>query len=79
MYEGIRKLLPYAKGLSAKTHGFDENGNDININYVKMLQILKDFGYSGFIGVEQEVYGLDPIEAIQLTKNLIFKSWNKLS
>lgn len=79
MYEGIRKLLPYAKGLSAKTHGFDENGNDINIDYVKMLQILKDFGYSGFIGVEQEVYGLDPIESIQLTKNLIFKSWNKLS
>ena len=78
MYEGIKKLLPFAKGVSAKTHGFDENGNDVDIDYIKMLEILRDSNYKGFIGVEQQVLNLDPLISIEKTKNLIFKSWNKL-
>ena len=33
MYEGIEKLMKYAKGVSAKTHGFDLEGNDVDIDY----------------------------------------------
>ena len=44
MYDGIEKLMKYAKGVSAKTHGFDSEGNDVDINYKKMLQIVKKSG-----------------------------------
>ena len=38
--------------MSAKTHGFDSEGNDVDIDYKRMLQIVKNQDYSGFIGVE---------------------------
>ena len=64
MYDGIKKLMKYAKGVSAKTHGFDINGNDVDIDYKKMLQIVKESEYQGFIGVEAQAFTMDPIEAI---------------
>ena len=83
MYDGIDKLLPYAKGLSAKITGFDENGNDLDINYSKMLNVVKKSNYNGYIGIEQQSFidnpGLDPIEAIKMAKKLIFNSWNNIS
>ena len=42
MYDGVEKLMKYAKGVSAKTHGFDSNGNDVDIDYKKMVKIVKD-------------------------------------
>ena len=36
MYNGIEKLMKFAKGVSAKTHGFDSNGNDVDIDYKKI-------------------------------------------
>tara|TARA_B100000575_G_scaffold83496_1_gene65729 strand:- start:6487 stop:7563 length:1077 start_codon:yes stop_codon:yes gene_type:complete len=82
MYDGINKLLPYAKGLSAKITGFDENGGDLDIDYSKMLDIVRKSNYNGYIGIEQQSFienpGLDPIEAIKMAKKLIFKSWNNL-
>ena len=82
IYEGVSKLLPYAKAVSAKVNSFDENGEDLDIDYTKMLKIIKDSNYSGYIGVEQQASFedyTDPIQAINLTKELLFKSWSKLS
>ena len=41
-----------------------------------MMQIVKDSGYRGYIGVEFGGFGsnLSAIEGIRATKNLIFKS-----
>ena len=83
MYEGISKLLPYAKGLSAKITGFDENGDDLDIDYSKMLDVVRKSNYNGYIGIEQQSFidnpGLDPIEAIKMAKKLIYKSWSNIS
>ena len=83
MYDGISKLLPYAKGLSAKITGFDENGDDLDIDYSKMLDVVRKSNYNGYIGIEQQSFidnpGLDPIEAIKMAKKLIFKSWSNIS
>ena len=76
MYDGIKKLMKYAKGVSAKTHGFDINGNDVDIDYKKMLQIVKDSEYQGFIGVEAQAFTMDPIEAIIASKKLLVNSYS---
>ena len=76
MYDGIEKLMKYAKGVSAKTHGFDSEGNDVDIDYKKMLQIVKKSNYSGFIGVEAQAFTMDPIEAIKASKKLLLNSYS---
>ena len=75
MYDGVKKLMKYAKGVSAKTHGFDSNGNDVDIDYKKMIKIVKESGYSGFIGVEAQAFTMDPIEAIKASKKLLLNSY----
>ena len=47
-------MMPKAFAVSAKSYDFDENGNETTIDYKKMLEIVKGFGYSGYIGVEYE-------------------------
>lgn len=54
-YEGVRKMMPYAKGISAKTHQFDANGNDPETDFIKMFKIIKDSGWNnGIVGIEYE-------------------------
>ncbi|MCF6351429.1 MAG: sugar phosphate isomerase/epimerase [Cyclobacteriaceae bacterium] len=77
-YTGTKELMVFAKAVSAKSNVFDENGNESNINYVKMLQIVKDAGYTGYIGVEYEGSGLSEIEGIEATKKLLLKAAKKL-
>ncbi|MDN3643535.1 sugar phosphate isomerase/epimerase family protein [Lutimonas halocynthiae] len=74
IYKGVKELMPYAKAVSAKTYDFDENGNQPKIDYTKMMQIVKDAGYTGFIGVEYEGDNLSEVDGINATKELILKS-----
>ena len=53
-YDGVAKMMPYAKAVSAKSYNFDENGDETKIDYKKMLQVVKSAGYTGYIGVEYE-------------------------
>ena len=75
MYEGLAKLMKNALGVSAKTHGFDANGNDVDIDYKKMMKIVKDSNYDGFIGVEAQVFNMNPIDAINASKKLLLNSY----
>ena len=72
-YKGMEEIMPYAKAVSAKSHDFDENGNEIHSDYARMMQIVKDAGYTGFIGVEYEGSDLSEEEGILATKNLLLK------
>ena len=74
IYKGVTELMPYAKAVSAKSYDFDENGNQPKIDYAKMLQIVKDAGYTGFIGVEYEGSNLSEVDGINATKELLLKS-----
>lgn len=71
IYKGVGELMPYAKAVSAKSYDFDENGNQPKIDYAKMLKIVKDAGYTGFIGVEYEGANLGEVEGIEATKKLL--------
>jgi len=79
IYKGVKELMPYAKGVSAKSHDFDENGNETEIDYIKMLQVVKDSGFSEFIGVEYEGEKLSEEKGILATKNLLLSSAKKLN
>lgn len=78
-YLGVTEMMPYAKAVSAKTYDFDENGNETKIDYVKIMQTVKDAGYTGFVGVEYEGSRLGEVEGIMATKNLLLKTAEKLN
>ncbi|SDM14784.1 sugar phosphate isomerase/epimerase family protein [Kriegella aquimaris] len=78
-YKGVEELMPYAKGVSAKSHNFDADGDESEIDYVKMLQIVKDAGYTGFVGVEYEGSELGEEAGLLATKELLLKAAKELS
>jgi len=70
-YQGVKELLPFAKGVSAKTHDFDGDGNEIHTDFDKMMKIVKRSGYRGYIGIEYEGNEFNEEEGIMLTKRLL--------
>jgi sugar phosphate isomerase/epimerase len=71
-YEGIRKLMPFAKGVSAKTHDFDATGNETEIDYDRMMKIVLDEArFNGYIDIEYEGSRLSEYEGIWATKRLL--------
>ena len=72
-YKGVEELMPYAKAVSAKSYSFDAEGNETRVDYDKMMHIVLDAGYSGFVGVEYEGSELSEEEGILATKKLIEK------
>ena len=78
-YKGVEEMMPYAKGVSAKSHEFDADGNEIHTDFVKMLKIVKDAGYKGYIGIEYEGSNLSADEGIMATKNLLMKAGKAMS
>lgn len=70
-YQGVQDLLPFAKGVSAKSNVFDEQGNEAKIDYTRMLKMVKAAGYRGYIGIEYEGSKLPEAEGIKATKALL--------
>ncbi|MBC7566410.1 MAG: TIM barrel protein [Pedobacter sp.] len=73
MYQGVKDLVPFAKGISAKTFKFDENGNEPDIDYTKMFKIIHDAKFTGIVGIEWEGDGFSEEEGIKKTKALLEK------
>lgn len=79
-YKGVDELMPYAKAVSAKTHEFDGDGNEIHTDYERMLQIVVEkHGYNGFIGIEYEGGKVGEDEGIKLTRDLLTRVRDKMS
>ncbi len=78
-YQGTTELMPFAKGVSAKSHDFDEQGNEKETDYTKMLQIVKAAGFKGYIGIEYEGEVLSEDEGIRKTKALLEKAGASLA
>jgi hypothetical protein len=69
-------MLPYAKAVSAKSYHFNEQGEDTKIDYYRMLKLVKNSTYDGYIGIEYEGETLGEHEGILATKALMIKAWN---
>jgi len=78
-YKGVKELMPFAKSVSAKSHDFDDNGNEIHTDYHKMMKIVIDAGYRGYVGVEYEGSKLSEYDGIKATKKLLESVREKLS
>lgn len=70
-YQGVAELMPFAKAVSAKSHDFDAEGNEVHTDYRRMLRIVLDAGYRGYLGIEYEGDGLSEPEGIRATKALL--------
>jgi sugar phosphate isomerase/epimerase len=77
-YKGVRELMPYAKAVSAKSNTFNAEGYETGIDYVKMLGIVKDAGYKGYIGVEFEGSEISEEAGIIATRDLLLKASQEL-
>lgn len=73
-YRGVKEMMPYAKGVSAKSYAFNDRGVETTINYRKMLQVINDAGYKGYIGIEYEGDELNEYEGIRATKRLLMEA-----
>lgn len=83
-YKGIEELMPYAKGVHAKSHLFDSNGNDQETDFYRMFKIIKKSGFTGWVSIEYEgglfkMYNkdsryLDDYPGVTATKALVEKA-----
>ena len=78
-YQGVTELMPFAKAVSAKSHSFDAAGNETRTDFMKMMKIVIDAGYHGYVGIEWEGGKPGEIEGIKLTKKLLETCRDKLS
>lgn len=78
-YQGVEELMPFAKGVSAKSYEFDAKGDCIETDYVRMLKIVKAAGYRGYIGIEYEGSVLSETDGIRATLNLLQRAGASVS
>ena len=70
-YQGMLDLMPFAKGVSAKSHDFDDQGNEVSSDYRRLIKIMLTFGYRGYVGIEYEGSRLSEADGIKATKKLL--------
>jgi len=72
-YKGMELLMPFAKGVSAKSNNFDENGNETKSDFYRIMKIVQASGFKGYVGIEYEGSELPEKEGIIATKKLLEK------
>ncbi|HKX27363.1 MAG TPA: sugar phosphate isomerase/epimerase family protein [Blastocatellia bacterium] len=78
-YKGVSEMMPFAKAVSAKTYDFDLRGEEAQIDYRRMMKIVLDAGYRGFVGIEYEGNKMSERDGIRATKKLLEKVRDDLS
>ena len=78
-YQGVAELMPFAKAVSAKSHEFDEKGDEVRTDYRRMMNIVLAAGYHGYVGIEYEGSKVDAYTGIKKTKQLLETVRDELS
>jgi sugar phosphate isomerase/epimerase len=78
-YKGVTELMPFAKAVSAKSHEFDDEGNEVRTDYMKMMKIVLDAGYRGYVGIEWEGGGMSEFDGVRKTKELLQRCQKELA
>jgi sugar phosphate isomerase/epimerase len=71
VYDAIARMMPYARGVSAKSMDFDESGKETTLDYPRIMKIVTDAGYHGFVGIEYSGNRLSEPDGIRATKKLL--------
>lgn len=77
-YQGIKDLMPFAKGVSAKSHNFNDEGNETSTDFMKAMKIIAATNYKGYIGVEYEGERLSENDGILATKKLLARCFSQI-
>lgn len=72
-YKGMELLMPFAKGVSAKSNDFDAEGNETKSDFYRIMKIVQASGFKGYVGIEYEGSVLPEKEGIMATKKLLEK------
>lgn len=72
-YKGVAEMMPYAKAVSAKSREFNEQGDEVQTDFRRMMKIVLDAGYRGYVGIEWEGGDIGEHDGIVATKNLLEK------
>jgi L-ribulose-5-phosphate 3-epimerase len=78
-YQGVAETMPFAKGVSAKSQDFDDQGNETQTDYLKMMKIVLAAGYHGYVGIEYGGGKLDEYAGIRATKRLLERVRDELA
>jgi sugar phosphate isomerase/epimerase len=78
-YRGVRELMPFAQGITAKSHEFDAEGNEVRTDYRRMLEIVLEAGYRGWVSIEYEGKSLSEADGITATKKLLERLRDELT
>lgn len=70
-YGGTKAMMPYADGVSAKSHDFDTQGNSIDFDYARLMKTINDAGFKGIVSIEYEGKKLPPVEGVKATQKLL--------
>lgn len=70
-YKGVAELMPFARGVSAKSHDFDARGQETHTDYGRMMKIVLDAGYDGYVGIEYEGSTLSEADGVRATLGLL--------
>jgi sugar phosphate isomerase/epimerase len=70
-YQGVAEMMPYAKAVSAKSHDFDAEGNETTKDFRRLMKIVLDAGFRGWVGIEYEGDRLPEREGIRRTLQLL--------
>ena len=78
-YQGVEEMMPYAKAVSAKSHEFNEQGDEVRTDYLRMMKVVLAANYHGFVGIEYEGSQFEEAEGIRATKRLLERVRVKLA
>jgi L-ribulose-5-phosphate 3-epimerase len=78
-YKGVAELMPFARAVSAKSHDFDERGEETHTDYHRMMKIVLDAGYRDYVGIEFEGNTMTEPDGIRATKKLLEKVHRELT
>jgi len=79
IYQGVEELMPFAKAVSAKSHNFDEAGNEREKDYMRLMRLVLDAGYRGYVGIEYEGDELSERDGITATMKLLNRCREELA
>ncbi len=70
-YEAVRKMMPFAKGVSFKCYDFTPDARETTIDMDRMMKIVFDAGYKDWVGIEYEGQRMTEFEGIQAARRCL--------